>query len=109
MGNDWEVHVDYQTHANKCDIYIFRNLTDGRELITEFKNGEIVLERLAFGAIVPNPTMSIRGQFIKPFLQAFADVCYKEGIMPEKQPIIENELTATKYHLEDMRKLLKIK
>jgi hypothetical protein len=53
--------------------------------------------------------MSLRGEFIKPFLQAFADVCYKEGIMPEKQPIIENELTATKYHLEDMRKLLKIK
>jgi hypothetical protein len=28
------------------------------------------------------------------------------GIKPEQIPVLENEMTAVKYHLEDMRKLV---
>jgi hypothetical protein len=44
--------------------------------------------------------------------QAFAEWIYGEGIRPEdvikKQGTVEGSLEATRYHLEDLRKLLKL-
>ena len=39
----------------------------------------------------------------KPFMQAMANELHKVGIRPEGEPVLENEIEAVKYHLEDMR------
>jgi hypothetical protein len=52
------------------------------------------------------PWLTIPRFHALPFLQAMADLCHKHGIRAQEEPILANELTAVKYHLEDMRKLL---
>ena len=42
----------------------------------------------------------------KPFLQGMANELHKLGIRAEGEPVLENELSSTKYHLEDMRALV---
>ena len=42
----------------------------------------------------------------KPFLQAMANELKEIGVMAEGELVLENELGATKYHLEDMRQLV---
>jgi len=52
------------------------------------------------------PTIRLSGMVAKPFLQAMANAVKEFGIVAEDEPILGNELTAVRYHLEDMRKLV---
>jgi len=58
------------------------------------------------GHIIEKPTFSIFGGMAKPFLKAMATELHNLGIKAEGEPILENELSAVKYHLEDMRSLV---
>jgi hypothetical protein len=40
------------------------------------------------------------------FLQAMADAAWDAGIRPTQMRAVTDEMTATKYHLEDMRRLV---
>jgi hypothetical protein len=42
-------------------------------------------------------------------LQAIVDACWEAGIKPKKIHAHESEMAAVRYHLEDMRKLAKVK
>ena len=55
------------------------------------------------------PTFKLGGYMTGPFLKAFATAAKKNGMNPADDLRMEGELKATKYHLEDMRKLLKVK
>lgn len=41
-------------------------------------------------------------------LQAVSDGLFNFGIKPTQQPVLQNELTATKYHLSDVREMVAI-
>lgn len=48
-------------------------------------------------------------QDTKAFLQAMADAAWEIGIKPKQLENNQNELTAVRYHLEDMRQLAGVK
>lgn len=49
------------------------------------------------------------GVSVKNFLQAMSDAAWEIGIRPKQLEDHTNELKATRYHLEDMRVLAKVK
>lgn len=53
-----------------------------------------------------DPTFRLNSHDATEFLQTMADICHERGIRPKSAPILENELSATKSHLEDMRRLV---
>jgi len=100
-----EVYPQYRDYAGMLDFYIFSVDHDGsRSFCTSLE--EMTFQKHTEEMTVEKPTMSLNQYVAKPFLQAMADALDKLGIRATGKPIAENELVATKYHLEDMRKLV---
>jgi len=100
----FEIYCRYQDFAMRLDFYIFEVLPNGTKRIctsldkVEFKEWE--------PGLITDPSFSLNGMIVKPFLQEMANTLKEIGIKAEGDPILENELSATKYHLEDMRTLV---
>lgn len=104
MGKQIEVYFRYEDFASTLNVYIFSVSHDGaRSICTDITNQkfEVVNE----GGEV-KPTFVLSRWCAVPFMQAMADTLHEHGFHPSGKPIHENELTAVKYHLEDMRKLV---
>jgi len=54
---------------------------------------------------IPEPSLKLTNNFAQPFLKALAEALDKQGVKTENDFKIQGLLEATKYHLEDMRKL----
>ena len=100
----FKVYCKYEDYIFQLNFYIFRDDPDGRSFLCtsidkmefiEYKQGEHISE----------PTFCLRGPVTKPFLQAMADELKEIGVTAKGEPVIANELTAVKYHLEDMRRI----
>jgi hypothetical protein len=100
--SDWEVYIESEDYARRYNIYIIRYRTDGT---ADILGRDGLVERTSPGLETPRPTvkLSVDGHRV---LQAMANELARKGYKPEGNPVLENELTATKYHLEDMRKLV---
>jgi hypothetical protein len=98
----FKVYTEYRDFAEDFCLYIVEERPDGRVAIA--KPVDLEFEVKERGEI-RKPTMVMYKPVAIPFLQSIANACEKIGILPEGKPILENELTATKYHLEDMRKI----
>lgn len=99
-----EVFCRYEDFANRLNFYIFSIGENGTRRIctsldkmefSEYKEGTLI-----------DPTFSLTGYIVKPFLQEMANALKKIGIQAENEPVLENELSAVRYHLEDMRNLV---
>lgn len=55
---------------------------------------------------IMEPTFKLSDYDSMEFLQSMADELHRLGIKATAAPILENEITSVKYHLEDMRKLV---
>ena len=101
----FKVYMNYEDYAERLSIYIFDEAPEGeaRALCTGLNPVE--WKHIHKDAAVEEPTILLTGMMSKPFLQAIVDGCKKIGITAEGEPVIANELVATKYHLEDMRRL----
>ena len=53
--------------------------------------------------------MKLNNIIAQDFLQGLAEALDKQGIKTDKDAKIQGTLDATRYHLEDLRKLLKLK
>jgi hypothetical protein len=101
---EYKVFCRYEDFRETLNFYLFQdNENGGRELCTNLKTMEF--KPIKRGEFVPEPTFSISGCVVQPFLKAMANALDEIGIRPEGKPVLENELTATKYHLEDMREI----
>ncbi len=71
-----------------------------------YRDGQWVTHKLKEYESIPENEYA----FVLPFsmLQSLADGLAEFGIYQNKVKPLENELSATKYHLEDLRKLLKL-
>ncbi len=101
---EFEVFCEYQDFAHQLNIYIFEIKPDGgRGICTS-------IDKMTFKSYIDgemlDPTLSLKGFMARAFLQGMVNAAKKVGISPEGEPILENELVAVKYHLEDMRKLV---
>ena len=96
----------------KASIYQDPCFADIRLTLWEERNGklyvaqpvELIFEECSEG--YSEPTMKLGHFMSKQFLQALCDEIARHGITPTGKPPLENELTAIKYHLEDMRSLV---
>ena len=100
----FKVYCQHEDFANRLNFYIFQDNPDGsRDICTSIDKMEF--KKLAEGELIPI-TFTLHGKVTDPFLQAMANMLKEIGIKAEVEPILENELVAVKYHLEDMRKLV---
>lgn len=88
------------------DIYIFRQDNNGIILWThDSKKNTITEKNFDILARDISPSFTLPRDLLEPLLEAIL----KRWIKPAEQSFIQGELQATKGHLSDMRKLLKIK
>ena len=100
----WIVSVRHQPYSDLVEVWIAQQDARGTSIIHFDDNGRMVITLLKEGAINPEPTMKVNGWIWDGIRQAINGV----EPMPSKQAV-DAELSATKYHLEDVRKLLKLK
>lgn len=105
--SEFKVYINYTDYNDTCEVYIFEQMETGRRLITKLGDPPEVLFLPKGSNKIEKiePTFTLHGLMAKAFFQAFANKLDEIGIRPEGKPILENELTAVKYHLEDMRRL----
>ena len=105
----YEVYVNFEDYHNRCEIYI-RRICEGehQEYITSMEGDKIEFKTVGLSERI-EPAMVFYSNMATDVLKAFANACWKNGFKPEQAPVLENELTATKFHLEDMRKLMTLK
>lgn len=105
---DWEMRVSDQIASGAIDIYIFREIHGGKVEYISSLGGSIGIEvtTVSKGARI-EPCMKLEWN-CRQLLQAISDGLFNFGIKPTQEPVLQNELTATKYHLEDIRDVLSI-
>ena len=102
---NFKVYCTYEDFAGIVNIYIFKiDINGNRHICTNIEKQEFDL--IQEGHSIKNPTIKLPAWIAKDFLQAMANAIDKFGIRAEGKPVLENELTAVKYHLEDMRSLV---
>lgn len=100
----FKVYCKYEDYSKILNFYIFSVEENGKESFC--KNIDTMeFEEYSPGHILNKPTFQLAGRMTKPFLQAMANELKELGIKADGEPILENELSAVKYHLEDMRKI----
>ena len=103
----FEVYCKYEDFSYHLNVYIFGIDENGkRSFCKSIDDGNMIFAEYDPALALEKPTFRLSGEVAKPFLQAMANELDEIGIRAEGKPILENELTATKYHLEDMRKLV---
>ncbi len=101
----WQMRVANNPCSFAVDIFIFRTLADGKGQYVSNLSGEAGVEvTMVEQAQLMRPAMTIDGT--DGMLQAISDGLFNFGIRPTQEPILKNELTATKAHLEDMREIV---
>ncbi len=102
---NFKVYCRYDDYANDMlSIYIYEEMPDNKRAICKSLD-KMEFELVEDEFVKLEPTLKLQGILVKPFLQAFANELNKTGIRADKEPVLENELTATQKHLEDMRKI----
>jgi hypothetical protein len=101
----WRVHMINAMNTAFTEIYIYRETARGREIITDLSKMIVTFFERGQSTVDIEPTIKVDWGCGQEILQALADALYGHGIKPKDKPVLENELSATKYHLEDMRTL----
>lgn len=104
MENKLRVSIRKSEFTNELEIYIGEKRFDGMYIA---KPVELVLEKHIEGENL-DPTIKIGGFLADEFLKVLAEELDNKGIKTDKDERIKGTLDATKYHLEDLRKLLKL-
>jgi len=89
-----EIEIVFLEEKGKDELYVARPV-------------DIVFEKYEPGKSI-EPTLRISRLMSHEFLEAWAKALDEHGIKTPKQLKAEGVLDATKYHLEDLRKLLKL-
>ena len=104
----FKVHIRHHDFGNEVEVY-FVEERDG-EVTAAAKPVKIVFESIDLNN--PDrqiePTFVIGRGFAQNFLKSWVEAITKEGIKPEADSKLEGKIEAISYHLEDLRKLLKL-
>lgn len=101
---EWESKVENQIGTGSVKVWLYRRIAEDRIEIAHFtKDGFVEVTEVNYAAAeaeIP-PTM------ILPFMSYDALVGALQQMKPVRaKEVVDAELAATKYHLEDMRKLV---
>lgn len=100
----WLISVHHKPWVDGVDLYIGQRMKHGTGLLAFYfdKDGRMKGEEVKEGEIDRKPTMTMPNYVWDGFKKAMSGI----EQTPERQAV-ELELKATKYHLEDLRKLVK--
>lgn len=108
----WRVHIHDLIRTGQLGrrLYVMRENWDGTsDLIAQ----PVQMESFKQYAFIPEDKYFLSdeqpGIDTRAFLQAMSDAAWEIGIKPKQIEDNSNELKATKFHLEDMRLLAKVK
>ncbi len=101
-----KVYMQWADYANSLEVAIVDEREDGSS--RSVKPVELEFEDVQEGEYI-KPAFVLRHRMAKSFMGAMAEVLDKQGVKTDKDAKIEGTLDATRYHLEDLRKLLKLK
>lgn len=99
---EWTVKIEWETNSLRRNIFIYCKLPNGE--VDVLKKGLDLVERHKFGDSV-DPTICIDDDILGMICDSYRG----KGWTPKDQSKSEGMLESTKYHLEDLRKLLKLK
>lgn len=116
----WKFRANYVAHMDEFELYIRYQDKPGREGFSYVL--PLALQRLQEGESYNVPTMRDYPDLktakeddvpqaldVRAFLQAAMDCAWEMGMRPIGAADATQELAAVRYHLEDMRKLAKVK
>lgn len=102
INQGWKIQLVNNPAKLGSDLYVFYRRYDGKTIILKQDGSEEIVDE--YGS-VSAPTMHL----LPEMLQALADALRDEGIKPKEASKTEGLLEAQSKHLEDLRKLLKLK
>lgn len=97
----FKVFITTEPHLDLTYISFISEVNGKRSIAKPIK---LEFEEIKEGESIEH-TLKIHNNFSKPFLKAMAEALDKQGIKTENDHKLQGILEATKYHLEDMRKL----
>jgi hypothetical protein len=103
---EFKVYINENFSSFALDIYFVMEQGD-RTWIA--KPMELDFEEEKEGHVIHDPSLRLGHRQSKEFLAAISKALHGHGIRPDEESINEGKLKATTYHLEDLRKLLKLK
>ncbi len=104
MRIGWQVYTKYDPMRVAYEVYLFHEDHHGRSVVKD-----MTFEKLdRHGLITGGPRPSVPYENAEDFLQSVLDAAWEVGLRPKGHADHTNELTAVRYHLEDMRKLAKV-
>jgi len=98
-----EVMIEFDRIGHRINLLFFSRHSDGK--ITVVKPVDVVYCTEEEGSEI-KPTLKLN--YDPQLLQSIAEECSRLGIKTDSDHKIAGTLEATKYHLEDCRKLLKL-
>ena len=111
--NTWRMYCDRREWTDSGSIYMIAEDPDkhARGVVRPGLAYPLAFREIIEGSDLQNtpPTMKGSWREIHQFLQAAANLAWEQGIKPSGFESHQSELTAVRYHLEDMRLLAKVK
>jgi hypothetical protein len=99
-----KVYMEHKPEFRGTAIYL-HGMKDGKHFVIEPMN---LIERVVDECeYISEPTLQFSDSWGTDFLNAMANALIEQGFRPDSLKLKEDELTATKYHLEDMRSVAK--
>ena len=99
-------HICKNPAYDVTEIYITAKGGHGQNLLV--KPMDFIFEETSVGTYHP-PSIRLDNIHATEFLTALAEALDEKGIKTDKDAKIQGTLEATRYHLEDLRELLKLK
>lgn len=106
--NRWRIYANREDWNDSISLLILRDRFQGGSDSMDYVKG-FELEKIDEGSyLADKPSLILPHGEGTEFLQAMVNVAWGLGIKPTAMESDANELKATRYHLEDMRKLAKV-
>jgi len=100
-----KVYADYRDYKRELELYIIEEGGDYRAVAQPI---DMIFKRFQLGEVISGPTLRVPDYFALPMIKAFAELAGTMGVKRTDESKTEGLYEATKYHLEDMRKLMKL-
>jgi len=97
----WKALLHYRPDSDAYDLYVRRDLPDGTRQYVK----PIEMAELASPHGISHPCMEGHERDAGAFCEALAQAAWDSGWRPQGFADHKNELTATRAHLEDMRRI----
>ena len=106
MYDNFKFFINYRDWSANMEVYLVQDdkINNSRVFVT-LENGQFLETQTVIGKEV-KPLFVLPFGLADEFMQAMAELLHKHGFKAKGQPVLQNEIDAVKYHLEDMRKLV---